>query len=238
LHVLGRSLKGRKLYRLEVTDPQSPVPASRRWVHYIANQHPGEHNSQWRMVGMVNWLLDAERAHLRRRTICHFILMMSPDAPSKGWYRINGEGVDMNRSYAAEGSDEKSQAHEAFICQRDLERIMESEAPVTTLWSMHTWGGRVDPILTPGPEFGDVLGPKEAFAEILDKNDSDDLVNTLQFRTNGGGPTTWTGGPFRQFGITSVLCEGAGAIYTQGENMASGVVIVRSLADFYKGRRP
>lgn len=99
VHVLGKSLGGRDLYRLEITDPKSPHARSSRWVHWIGNQHPGEHNAQWRMVGMVDWLLSDKGADCRKRTICHVVPMTSPDGPSNGWYRVNAQGVDMNRSY-------------------------------------------------------------------------------------------------------------------------------------------
>jgi len=234
---LGTSLGGRKLQRLEITDPQSTHAREKRWVHYFANQHPGEHNSQWRMAGMIEWLLSDAGADCRRRSVCHFILMMSPDGPSQGWYRVNAQGVDMNRSYRVEGADAGSQAHEAYVFQKDLEGLMASSSPVTDIWSLHTWGGVVDPLLTPGPEVGTVLGPKEQFAEILVKYDSHHLIRPLQFRESGG-ETTWSGGPGRQFKITAVLCEGAGAIFTKQENLESGQSIIQAIAEYYRGVRP
>lgn len=85
---------------------------------------------------------------------CHdikiiFKKMISRAAPSNGWYRVAAEGVDMNRSYSVDGSGSTvtphlggdKQCHEAQVVQRDLERLMASETPVTTLWSMHTWTG-------------------------------------------------------------------------------------------------
>jgi hypothetical protein len=233
---LGVSLGGRKLQRLEITDPQSPHPRPQRWVHYFANQHPGEHNSQWRMAGMIQWLLSDRGADCRRRSICHFILMLSPDGPSQGWYRVNAQGVDMNRSYRVEGADPKSQAHEACLAQKDLEALMASPAPVTDVWSMHTWGGLVDPILTPGPEIGTALGPKEQFREILAKHDRHHLVKPLSFRPDQGA-TTWSAGPGRQFKISAVLCEGAGAIFTKQENLDSGEAIIAAIAEYYHGLR-
>jgi hypothetical protein len=49
--------------------------------------------------------------------------------------------------------------------------------------------------------------------------------------------TAWSGGPHVQFGITGVLCEGAGAIYTKEENMESGRILARGLSEFYRGTR-
>ena len=46
--------------------------------------------------------LDVAREHaaadIRQRQIVHVVLMMSPDAPAHGWYRVNQQGVDMNRN--------------------------------------------------------------------------------------------------------------------------------------------
>jgi hypothetical protein len=120
VHVVGKTMGGRDMHRIEITDAASPHPRARRWTHYFANQHPGEHNSQWRLVGMVRWLLSDAATDFRQRNIVHVILMMSPDSPSRGWYRVNAQGVDMNRSYRPQGSDAKQQAHEAYLWQRDF----------------------------------------------------------------------------------------------------------------------
>jgi hypothetical protein len=239
VHVLGQSLGGRNIYRLEIIDPDSPHPRKTRWGHYFANQHPGEHNSQWRMVGMIDWLLSDAGVECRQKSISHFILMMSPDAPSHGWYRVNAQGIDMNRSYFASGSDKERQAHEAYIVQSDLEALMASETPVTDLWSMHTWGGIVEPILSLGPEIATSLGPWTKFQEIMHHNDPKGLVKPLQVRESRGyGGTSWTDGPHTQFGITSVLCEGAGSFDTKQKNLDSGVVLMKSIAEYYKETKP
>ena len=237
VHVLGQSLGGRNIYRIDIA-AQDGIVRGDRWVHYIANQHPGEHNAQWRMVGMIRWLLSDAGADCRKRSICHFVPMTSPDAPSQGWYRVNAQGVDMNRSYFPDGADKEKQAHEAYIVQRDLEGLMASEAPVTDLWSMHTWGGIVEPILYAGPEM-DSERPWTLLRDILKQNDTEGLVKTLAAKESGpqDDRTWWTHGPHQQFGFTTVLCEGAGAIYTKEQNLASGSVIMRSLAEYYSGTR-
>jgi zinc carboxypeptidase len=239
VHVLGKSLGGRNIYRIELADPKSPHPREKRWVHYFANQHPGEHNSQWRLVGMVNWLLSNAGQDALQRSICHFVIMMSPDAPSRGWYRVNAQGFDMNRTYMREGANKETQAHEAFIGQSDLEALMASEAPPTTAWSIHTWGGTVDPRIIPGPELGKAVGSWTKFAALMDQKDPEGLVKEMELwpcKKDKGNQ--WTEGTHLQFGITSVLCEGAGTLYTKKENVDSGVVLMKTIAAHYKGLKP
>ena len=60
--------------------------------------------------------------------------------------------------------------------QKDLEGLMASESPVTDLWSMHTWGGIVEPIMLPGPEMGTVLPAWTKLRDIIKQNDRDQLV--------------------------------------------------------------
>ncbi len=243
VHVIGKSLGGRDIYRIEISDSKSTVARRQRWGHYFSNQHPGEHNSQWRMVGMIDWLLGETGADFRRRSVCHFVLMISPDAPSHGWYRINQQGVDMNRTYRPEGADAKEQAHEAYLAQKDFEQIMASETPITSNWAMHTWGGQVETIVYPGPEMKDTsatgLGPWTRLRDLIEQFDEQDLHKPLGGRTSLGNlSTSWGNAPQRQFGITSFLCEGGGGIFTKEENLASGVVLIKSLAAYYKGSKP
>jgi hypothetical protein len=235
INVIGKSLGGRNLYRLEVTDPNSGIPPAKRWVHRFANEHPGEHNSQWRMAGMVDWLLSDNGTQCRRKNICHFIIMMSPDGPGNGWYRVNAEGFDMNRTYLVDGSGSGRQAHEAFIVQKDMESLMASQTPVTTSWSMHTWGGPVEPIFQPGPEFGTKLGSFEEFKNIVADNDPGGLIKPLAVRKNPIKLTVmWSSGVYAQFGITTVLCEGAGRWTSKQKSLDAGMILMKSIAGFYQ----
>lgn len=238
VQVVGQSLGKRNLYRLEITDPRSPHPPKSRWVHYFANQHPGEFNSIWRMVGMIEWLLGDAGADCRRRSIAHFVLLSSPDGPSHGWYRIGQQGVDMNRCYAADGADAEKQPHEGYLLQRDFEALMASESPVTAAWSMHTWAGLVEPLLLPGPEIGTALGPWTDFREILKRHDTEGLIKPLALRKPTKDTTRWAVGPHHQFGITCVLCEGAGLFQHKQENLDSGRALMQAIADYYRGTKP
>ena len=238
LLVLGESLGGRKIYRLEITDAESSHPPENRWVHWIGNQHPGEHNAQRRIFGMIDWMLSEEGDDFRKRSICHFVPMTSPDGPSNGWYRVNGQGVDMNRSYFSDGSDSEDQAHEAYIVQQDLEELMATDSPVTSLWSMHTWGGPVEPILVCGPEVGDTVGPWEEFRDLLIENDPRELVEPLKTKPSPeGAVTNWNEGPHVQFGISNILCEGAGTWTSADDCLEAGAVLMKSIAEYYRGTK-
>lgn len=231
VHEVGRSLGDRPLLRVTVSDPD----VEPKWVHYYANQHPGEHNSQWRMVGMLEWILSAEGRLALANSINHFVFIMSPDAPSNGWYRVNAQGVDMNRSYRVEGSDAKQQAHEAYLWQKDLEELMASAHPVTDLWSMHTWQGMVESILIPGPEMGTKAGPWTAFRDIILANDPKLLIEPLRVQDyNAEKGSHWHQGAHGQFGISAILCEGAGGIFTKEENLETGRILMRSISEYYR----
>ena len=235
---LGKSLGERNLYRVSVTDNESIIPAKDKWVHYFSNSHPGEHNAQWRMIGKMDWLLSEKGRSLRDRSICHFVFMMSPDAPHNGWYRVNAEGVDMNRSYRPEGSDIFKQTHEAYIFQRDLEGIMASESPVTTIWGHHTWQGIVEPMVYFVQEEG--LAPFAEWRRILQELDKDKLIKTLSNKpltVPSYGAVSWDFGPYQQFNITAILCEGGGSIYTKEENIKSGEILIESIDRYYKGNK-
>jgi hypothetical protein len=232
IHNIGQSLGGKNIYRIVVTDTFSE---KNKWSHYFINQHPGEHYAHWRMIGMLNWLLEGPGIEYLKKSINHFVFFMSPDAPANGWYRVNAQGVDMNRSYRALGADKNEQAHEAFVCQKDFEQLMNSQNSITDLWGMHTWQGAVEPILIAGREIGNKVGPWTDLRQAIIRNDKDLLIEPLKIRRLADKNTQhWNNGPHAQFGITTVLCEGAGNIYTKQENMKSGAVLMKSISEYYK----
>lgn len=234
--VIGKSAEGRNLYRVVITDPNSPHAAKHRWGHYFATQHGGEGNAQWRVVGMIEWALSKAAKDFRQRSICHFVVMMSPDSPSHGWMRGNSEGQDMNRSYVPKGANSELQTTEPYAWQKDFEQLMASESPVTDIWSCHTWGGKVEILYTPGPEVGTQVGPLGEFRKAFARLDTTGLILRTA-RKEGGDRRKWTLGPHDQFGITSFLCEGSGGIFTKKENMKSGAIIIEALGKYYVGTR-
>lgn len=240
LHEVGESLEGRKLLRMEVTDPESPHPREERWVHYISQAHPHEGKSRWRVVGMIEWLLSDEGADARRRHIWHFVPTMNPDGVNNGFTRVNMEDIDMNRTFRVGGPDRSAQAHEGYLFQKDIQALVESDTPLTTFWDMHVWWGPVEPMMHPGPEFGSGSGKLGEWTELRDimvEKDPEGLIKPLATRSAGGGTTVWDRGVHREFGITAALVEGGGELDTPEENMEAGAIMMRSLNEFYRGTR-
>lgn len=239
LHRLGKSPRGRELWRLTVTDPGGPHPIGKRWVHHVVNQHCYEYNAQWRIVGMIRWLLSDEGADCRKRQICHFVVMMNVDGPSAGYGRVNTQGIDMNRSYSAGGTDQAKQAREAYLVQKDMEALMASGPPITTTWSMHTWSGpKVEIMLRPGPEMGASVGAWTELRDAIRRNDTRGQFKPLRVLTSPLSPTHWCSGTHKQFGLSAFCCEGGGDIYSKEETLRTGAVLMKSLAEYYRGTRP
>ncbi len=85
---------------------------------------------------------------------------------------------------------------------------------------------------------GTKLGPWTDLKAILIKNDPRSLIDPLVTRSKKGGATMWSYAPYIQFGITTVLCEGGGAFTTkQQNNLDSGAVLMKSIAEYCQGTR-
>jgi hypothetical protein len=78
-----------------------------------------------------------------------------------------------------------------------------------------------------------------AFRDIIRSHDPDSLIDNLDVRQGKPryGYVSWSAGPHEQFGVSSVLCEGAGSLYTKEENLRSGEILIRSIGEYYEGVR-
>ena len=240
LHPIGTSLRGRDIYRLTITDPDSPVPANKRWAHHFVNLHCYEYNSQWRMIGMIDWLLNEAALDSRQRHVWHFVVQMNVDGPANGYGRVNSQGRDMNRSYSSKGSDSQTQAFESFLVQRDLEDLVSSDTSITTTCEMHTWdGAKLDPMMRPGKDMQ--LRGKDwtGLRDMLKTCDRQNQFNTMvKLPEDKLSPTHWCSGTFIQFGVTAICFEGGGDIYDLKDTLQTGKVIVQTYSDFYSGTKP
>jgi hypothetical protein len=97
---IGKSVKGRNLILLTVTDPSTSY-RRKRVVWLMARQHAWESGTSWAADGAVRFLLsdDPEAARIRRETIFKVMPVFDPDGVAEGTVRFNANGFDNNRNW-------------------------------------------------------------------------------------------------------------------------------------------
>ncbi|MBI1791880.1 MAG: hypothetical protein HYR60_30505 [Acidobacteria bacterium] len=96
--VIGRSVEGREILLLTVTNP-AIGEASKRIVWLMARQHSWEAGSSWAAEGALRFLLSAEASRLRDEAIFLIFPMCDPDGVARGGVRFNRHGYDLNRNW-------------------------------------------------------------------------------------------------------------------------------------------
>lgn len=123
LRRLGRTLDGRDLDLLRITDAAGAVPAAhRRSVWLIARQHPGETMAEWFAEGFLQRLLDAHdpvARVLRARCVFHVVPNMNPDGSVRGNLRTNAAGANLNREWLAPTME---RSPEVFLVRQEMQR--------------------------------------------------------------------------------------------------------------------
>ncbi len=101
-HVIGKSVEGRDLLLLTVTDP-SVSDASKKTIWLMARQHSWETGSSWAAEGALRWALssDPKALLMRREVILKMFPLCDPDGVARGGVRFNVHGYDLNRNWDA-----------------------------------------------------------------------------------------------------------------------------------------
>jgi hypothetical protein len=97
-YVFGRSVEGRDLHVLTITEvpPSTPSPKT---VWLMARQHAWETGTSFVAEGAIRYLLSDEAAPLRRQLVFRILPMMDPDGCARGGVRFNRNGYDLNRNW-------------------------------------------------------------------------------------------------------------------------------------------
>ncbi len=100
VEVIGRTVEGRDLHLVTVSEPRGPE-GQKRTVWLMARQHAWESGTSFVMEGALRFITSAEpkAAELRRRVVFKFIPMMDPDGCAGGRVRFNANGYDVNRHW-------------------------------------------------------------------------------------------------------------------------------------------
>ncbi len=99
---VGRSVEGRPIWLLTVTNFQAPE-SGKRVIWWMARQHAWESGASWVTEGALRFLLsgDPEAARIRDNVIFLFFPMADPDGVHRGGVRFNRHGYDLNRNWDA-----------------------------------------------------------------------------------------------------------------------------------------
>ncbi|MCW2311155.1 M14 family metallopeptidase [Rhodoferax antarcticus] len=109
LERLGRTLDGRDVTLLQITDAASATPqAQKKKVWLIARQHPGETMAEWFVEGFLERLLDESDPVARvllDQCVFYVVPNMNPDGAVRGNLRTNAAGANLNREWNAPSQD-------------------------------------------------------------------------------------------------------------------------------------
>ncbi|MEO7145483.1 MAG: M14-type cytosolic carboxypeptidase [Bryobacteraceae bacterium] len=97
---IGKTVQGRNLLLLTVTDPSVP-DSGKKAIWLMARQHAWETGTSWDLQGALEFLLShqPDAARIRRSDIFKIIPMADPDGVANGGVRFNANGYDLNRNW-------------------------------------------------------------------------------------------------------------------------------------------
>ncbi len=132
--VFGKSVEGRDLHVLTITEASGPAPV----VWLMCRQHAWETGTSFVGEGAIRCLLSGEGAPLRRERVFKIILMLDPDGCAHGGIRFNRNGYDLNRNWdTADPENPASRKLMPEICAAK-ELIRSSKGCFLTLHNQET----------------------------------------------------------------------------------------------------
>jgi len=165
----GRTVHGRELPLVTITDPAAP-DSDKKVVWLMARQHAWETGTSWVIDGAVRFLVSdsPEAAKLRRAVVWKIFPMADPDGVVNGQVRFNANGYDVNRNWDT----------------ADARVVPEIAAMKKSMFDWIDSGRRIDLFLAlHNQEAGDYIeGPAGAVAQRF----FDALDKTASFQASGG----------------------------------------------------
>lgn len=130
---LGLSPDGHPIDVLTVTD--TSVAHHKRQVWVQARAHPGEPQGSWVAAGMLRFLLSDDEAAraVRAGYIVHVVPMFNVDGVTRGNYRFNGRGENLERSWGDDAS-----APEVTLLLAEIESLSRSGPPFAVALNLHS----------------------------------------------------------------------------------------------------
>jgi hypothetical protein len=111
--VIGKSVEGRDLHLLTITEfsAESAAPPPTVWL--MCRQHAWETGTSFVGEGAIRYLLSEEAAPLRKSLVFKILPMMDPDGCAHGGVRFNRHGYDVNRNW--DSADPENPEHRRLM---------------------------------------------------------------------------------------------------------------------------
>jgi hypothetical protein len=182
---IGRTVRGREIPLLTVTDKSSP-DAGKKVIWLMARQHAWETATSFVAEGAVRFLLskDPEAERIRRAAVFKIIPVFDIDGMSEGAVRFNANGFDNNRNW--DTADPKMMPEIASV-RKAMLAWLDAGRPIDVFLAMHNTestdyvdGPAVDPEIKPVADtlvgklreltnFYDPRSPRDSMSATPDK---------------------------------------------------------------------
>lgn len=171
--VIGKSVQGRDLPMLTITDP-SGTHKQRKVVWLMFRQHSWETGSSWVGEGAVRFLLSSDPIanRIRQETVFKVLPIQDPDGVFRGGVRFNAYGYDLNRNWDS----------------YDAVKMPEITAARSAIFDWVDHGGRIDFFLSlHNDQTNEYLGgPPSPKFRTLGQKLLDELKRTTTFDPSHG----------------------------------------------------
>lgn len=130
---LGLSPDGHPIDVLSVTAVGAATNKRQVWVQ--ARAHPGEPQGSWVAEGMLRFLLSDDEAAraVRAGYIVHVVPMFNVDGVTRGNYRFNGRGENLERSWG-----DHAPAPEVALLLAEIESLSRTGPPFAVALNLHS----------------------------------------------------------------------------------------------------
>ena len=206
IEVIGRTVQGRELPLITVTDFDQP-DREKKVVWLIARQHAWEAGTSFVMEGALRFIAGdtPEARALRAQVVFKFLPMLDPDGVAGGKVRFNANGYDVNRHWSEVDLRQKrflEQMPEIWYAKKAILSHLDSGAPIDLMINLHN---------TETSEFVDSQADTPLVMELLRRFDGAlarqttfDPSHAISFRTLAA---TDTNSLFRERRVPVVLIE-------------------------------
>ena len=131
--IVGRSVEGRPIYLLTITNPAIP-DEKKRVVWLMTRQHAWESGTSFAGEGAIKHMLSDEARELRDRVVFKIFPMLDPDGCAHGGVRFNRNGFDVNRNW--DTADERRMP-EIWHARKTMNAWLDSGRPIHLFVTLH-----------------------------------------------------------------------------------------------------